>query len=79
MAHLRITIDGNVAMNGDLGEWTTNPPTLLTEQLKANTKPAPWMRALMLTIADAAMTNRDLHANVHTRPDGWDLSVTTAT
>lgn len=76
MAHLKVTIDGATAMNGDLGQWTTNPPQLITEQLKANSKPAPWMRALMLTIADAAMSEQSMSVDVQTRVDGWDFMVT---
>lgn len=76
MSTMRVTLDGHIAMDGDLGTWTDNPPKIITDQLKANAKPAPWMRALMLTIADAAMSGQSMSADVKTRPDGWDLSVT---
>lgn len=75
MPTMRVTIDGNVVMDGDLGNWSTNPPELITEQLKANARPAPWMRALMLTMAEAAMSEQSMTVDVVTRADGWDYSV----
>lgn len=76
MATMRVTIDGQTVMDGDMGQWTTEPPAILTDQLKANSKPAPWMRALMLTMADAAMGEQAISVEVKTRADGWDYSVT---
>jgi hypothetical protein len=75
MATLRITVDGNTVMDGDLGQWTTEPP-FIAEQLKANARPAPWMRCLMLTLADAAMSEKVMSVDVRTRANGWDFSVT---
>lgn len=77
MATMRVTVDGRVLMDGDTGEWSLNPPELVTEQLKAGAKPAPWMRALMLTMAEAGMSERAMVVDVKTRADGWDFSVTT--
>lgn len=74
MAHLKITIDGTVAMDDDLGQWSTEPPDIIAQAM-AQAKPAPWMRALMLTIADAAMTNQAMAIDVQTRGDGWQLAV----
>jgi hypothetical protein len=76
MATMRVTIDGKVVMNGNIGQWTTEPPKIITDQLKPNAKPAPWMRALMLTLADAALSEHALTVDVKTRADGWDYSVT---
>lgn len=76
MATLCITVDGKTIMDGDLGQWTTNPPDIIAEQLKANSRPTPWMRALMLTLADAAMSEKAMSVDVRTRADGWDFSVT---
>lgn len=76
VAHLHITVDNTVIMDGDTGQWTTEPPQLVMDQLKPGAKPKPWMRALMLTIADAAMGNKDTTATVRTQPNGWTLEVT---
>lgn len=76
MASMSITINGKTVMDGDLGQWSTSPPEIISDQLKANAHPAPWMRALMLTMADAAMSEQSMSVDVKTRADGWDFSVT---
>lgn len=75
MSHLTVTINNQTVMDGDTGQWSTNPPTILTDQLKANAHPAPWMRAIMLTVADAAMTHTDTRITVTTTPNEWTLKV----
>jgi hypothetical protein len=72
---MRVTVDGQVIMDGDLGQWSTDPPELIKDQLRANARPAPWMRALMMTMADAAMGGQSISVDVKTRGDGWDFSV----
>jgi hypothetical protein len=75
-AIVKLTIDGQTAMNGSIGEWTDNPPEILTEQLKANARPAPWMQAVMINIAAAGVRDTGtLTIDVHTRPGGWTLDV----
>lgn len=76
MANVKVTVDDEVIADGDLGQWSNNPPPLLEEQLKAGARPRPWMRALLLTVADAAMRDRAMDITVHTKPgDGWTLDV----
>lgn len=75
MANVKVTVDGKTIMDGDLGEWSTNPPELIKEQLKANARPALWMQALLLTIADAAMSNKCLTVDVRTDAEGWAMDV----
>lgn len=74
MPHLHITIDDQTVLDGDLGEWTTNPPQLITEQL-TNPKPQPGMKALMLALTEAAIHNQPTHINLQNRPNGWTLQV----
>lgn len=75
MSQLTITVDGDTVMDADPGDFTLNPPELVTDQLKANARPAVWMRAMAIVIADAAMSRCDTSINVTTRFNGWDLSV----
>lgn len=83
MAHLRVTIDGQVAMDGDLGQWSDNPPDIIAEQLKANARPAPWMRCLMMVMADAAASGKSASVRIVTRNGDekatgrWAMDVTT--
>lgn len=75
MPTMNVTLDNAVIMDGDLGQWSVDPPEIITDQLKANARPAPWMRALMLTMADAAMCGLSMDVVIATRPDGWDFTV----
>jgi hypothetical protein len=76
--HVKITVDGVAVMDGDTGDWKSSPPPLITEQLKAGAQPKPWMRALLLTVADAAVGSKAVEATVETGPRGWSLTVVEA-
>jgi cytochrome c553 len=78
MSYITINIDGETVMDGDTGKWQQQPPEFIAKQLKAmqdgSTKPSPWMRALMLVVAEAAMT--DTYTSVDVTTDGnagWTL------
>lgn len=75
MAHTRITIDNNVVLNSDLGDWQQQPPDFVQAQLRPGAKPQPWMKALLVTMAEAAATDQPLTANITTRAGGWTLAV----
>lgn len=89
MANLKITIDGQVHMDGDPGQWNNNPPPLLTEQLKAGAQPAPWMRAVLMAVADTITRqaaanngvqlppNRDWTMHVEHHDDDTTITITT--
>lgn len=74
MAHIKVVIDGQTVVDGDAGYWSANPPEILEQQLRDNARPALWMRALLLCVADAAMTNRDCTIEVTTHSGGWKLA-----
>jgi hypothetical protein len=77
MASIKITVDGIVQMNGEPGQWTDNPPELFNPtKLRARSSQEPWLLALLPEFAKALMTSTSLTADVRTRPDGYDLSVT---
>lgn len=75
MATMKLTVNDDVILDGDLGEWTDNPPALLTDQLKAGAKPRPWMRAVLLTVADFATGKQSMDVNVQHRSNRWTLAV----
>lgn len=77
MTQLRVSIDGKVAIDGDMGQWNANPPEILREQLAANATPKPWMRCLLMVIADTALTGVDTEVVVRTGSDGWTIEVAT--
>lgn len=77
MTQLHVTIDGQTVINGDLGEWNSNPPEILREQLAANATPKPWMRCLLMVIADTAMSGADTTVVIATGSQGWTMEVAT--
>jgi hypothetical protein len=76
MPALHVTIDGKTVIDGDLGQWTTDPPAILREQLAGNVTPQPWMRCLLLLVATAAVGDQDVTVDIATRDNGWTLEVT---
>ena len=82
MSHIRITVDGNVLMDVDPGEWSTTPPDIA--RLKLSGEGQPWMLAIMASVAKAATlalagkAGQDTAIGVTTRPAGWTMSVDTA-
>ncbi|OMC52537.1 hypothetical protein A5742_16445 [Mycolicibacterium fortuitum] len=71
MAHIHIEVDGDVLMDGNPGEWTSNPPEMDKLQLKGGT-PDPWMVALMPSVANAVTKTL---ANMPITPRHWTLTV----
>jgi hypothetical protein len=75
MAHVTVTIDGQIAMDDDTGEWTSEPPQLITQQLAPNAKPAVWMETIMRLVLKAAMTGTPVTVEVTTHANGWEMTV----
>lgn len=76
-SYLKVTINGDVVMEGDTGQWQERQPEFIVNALKGmgNGQPAPYMRALMLVIAEAAMTKTYTEAEVKSSGSGWSLGV----
>lgn len=77
MAVLHVSIDGETVIDGDIGQWTSEPPKILREQLAATATPQPWMRCLLMVIATAAMTDTATTVTVVTAEDRWTMDVRT--
>lgn len=75
MTTLHVSIDGTTVIDGDIGQWSANPPQLLREQLAANATPKPWMRCLLMVIADAALASRDTTVAITTADRRWSMEV----
>ncbi|MBB3752611.1 hypothetical protein FHT44_005123 [Mycolicibacterium sp. BK634] len=76
-SRLKVTIDGKVVMDGDTGSWQQRPPEFIATQLNnmSSSAPAPYIRALMLVIAESAMTQTSAEADITTSGKDWSLSV----
>lgn len=75
MTHVTLTIDDTELMNGDLGQWSTEPPAISDLKLKVGKE--PWAIPTLQAIASAAITAKDTHITVTTRADGWGMEVST--
>lgn len=78
MTKLKVTIDGKTVIDGDLGQWNANPPELLREQLASNASPEPWMRCLLMVVANAAVTATDTTVVIATTETTWTMQVATS-
>lgn len=76
MAQIRIVIDGDTIIDKDIGEWTQSLPEL-QDYLQPDSKPQPWMQAVLISLTGAAVRGQPFAAEVTTRPDGWTLNVET--
>lgn len=88
MSHLQVIVNGESVFDDDVGDWQMPPrpdqvPAALRAQLDPHARPAPWMKAIILTMIGKALTDnalRDprlqpLDVQLTTRPTGWTISV----
>lgn len=77
MSHLKVVINDETVMDGDMQSWEQRSPDFVANALQsmANGAPAPYMRALMLVVAEAAMTQTYTQINVKHSGSGWTLDV----
>jgi hypothetical protein len=72
---MRVIVDGNTILNDELGDWQTRPPESLAYMIKPGYTPKPWMKALLVVMADAALTEESMRFEVNTSSRGrWSLS-----
>lgn len=75
MTHIRIVIDKETLFDDKLDAWQAAPPDQFKDMVKPDAKPEPWMKAIMIVMADAAMT-RDSVSIEATTGDPWSMEVT---
>jgi len=76
--HVRITINGETVLDDHLGEWQRKPPAQLQAMaMPKNQPPQPGMKALLISLAEAAATNQPLTADLQSSDTGFILKVDT--
>lgn len=77
MTQARITIDGTVVMDENLGNWQARPPEFLKKMVDTKGPHEPHIKALGVTLADSLLMGRDVAIDVTTNNgDGtWSMSV----
>lgn len=75
IAHVRLTVDGSVVFDGDLEEWKFTPPDYFKDAIKKDAKPEPWLKAIMIVMADAALTGGNISIEATTGESSWSIEV----
>lgn len=73
--HIKMTVDGEVLMDGDLGTWKRNPPSTIQHLLKPGRKPEPYLQAALGALLEASLISRSTTIDVETVEHGWILKV----
>jgi hypothetical protein len=72
---MRVIVDGNTILNDELGDWQTRPPEALAYMIKPGYVPKPWMKALLVVMADAALNEQSTRFEITTSSRGrWSLN-----
>lgn len=74
-ARVRLTVDGSVVFDDTLDEWKFTPPDYFKDVLKQDAKPEPWLKAIMIVMADAALTGSSVSIDATTGESGWSMQV----
>jgi len=76
MSKARITINGNIVMDANLGNWQAQPPEFLKKMVEPSGRPEPHIKAVGIVLADSLLTGHDVAIDVLTDDDGsWSMSV----
>jgi hypothetical protein len=75
VTHIRLTLNGDVLMDGDLGQWQRKPPTAIQHLLKPGGTKQPYLQAALSALVDASLRDVDTHIECTTMPTGWNVRV----
>jgi hypothetical protein len=77
MPHVTVTIDNQQLLNDNLDDWhhQTQPPDFIRQHATQPAKAEPWIKAIMVALAEAAITNTAINIEVGTNPKGWAMLV----
>jgi hypothetical protein len=71
-----ITLNGRTLLDDPLEKWQKRPPEQLAAMLQPDTNPPPWIKAAMITLADAALRQQPIHITITTTSaDSWAIVV----
>lgn len=76
VSRIRIVIDEEVLFDDVLDAWQATPPDAFREMLKPGVVPQPWMKAIMVVMADAAMAGESVSIDATTGESWWSIEVT---
>lgn len=74
-ARICLTVDGSIVFDGTLDEWKFTPPDYFKDAIKKDVKPEPWLKAIMIVMADAALTGSSVSIDATTGESSWSIKV----
>ena len=77
---IKIKVDDRILFKGELGEWIKRPPDVFRDAIQPDKSPAPWMKAILIAMADVVGSKQDTHISVSTKLNkgvrrGWSMEV----
>lgn len=75
MTNMRITVNGDTWLDGDLGTWEEKRPEQYLNALQNPSAQPPGTRQLLLAFAEAASQGKSCSLELTTNERGWTLTV----
>ncbi|MDH6199199.1 hypothetical protein M2272_005867 [Mycobacterium frederiksbergense] len=75
MTQMRITVNGDRWLDGDLGEWQQKPPEQFVKALQAPSTQIPGLRQLLTVLAECATQDKSCSLELTNSERGWTLTV----
>ena len=72
--HMVITVNERVVLDADLKDWQQQPPETLKQYLKPGPE-YPWIKPVMVVLADSALANMSVNIHVRTGEGRWTMEV----
>ncbi len=77
-ARIRVRIDGETLYSGTIKDWSAKPPDAFRDVIKPNANPAPWFKAILITMADAVLREQSINIDVSTNNNlNWEMRIST--
>lgn len=75
MTHMRVRIDECVVFDDSLDMWQATSPDYFKDLIKPDARPEPWLKAIMIVMADAVLTGQDVSIEAVTGEGKWSMEV----
>jgi hypothetical protein len=73
VTNVRIVINDTVEFDGPVDDWEHRPPDAFKDVIKPGADPKPWLKAILVTMAEAVM-KRESMTIIH-RSNRWSMMV----
>lgn len=76
---IKIKVDNDTLFKGEVGDWEAKPPDVFRNAIDPRATPKPWMKAVLIAMADAINSTDSTSITVKTRlkgvKQGWSMEV----